>query len=204
MNRLKKDGYVRVRVNGEMHEATEEIELDKNKKHQIEVIIDRIVIKEGVQTRIADSLETALSLADGRVLVDIIDGEELLFSQHHACPECGFSIPELEPRAFSFNSPYGACQSCDGLGVKLEVDSELVIPDASRSLNDGAVAPWEPTSSTYYPQLLQAICEHFSIDMNVPFEKLPEKQQNIILNGSGKEKNLFFTMKMTLVAFVSI
>lgn len=93
-----------------------------------------------MQTRIADSLETALSLADGRVLVDIIDGEELLFSQHHACPECGFSIPELEPRAFSFNSPYGACQSCDGLGVKLEVDSELVIPDASRSLNDGAVA----------------------------------------------------------------
>lgn len=188
---IKKDGYVRVRVNGEMHEAAEEIELDKNKKHQIEVIIDRIVIKEGVQTRIADSLETALSLADGRVLVDIIDGEELLFSQHHACPECGFSIPELEPRAFSFNSPYGACQSCDGLGVKLEVDSELVIPDASRSLNDGAVAPWEPTSSTYYPQLLQAICEHFSIDMNVPFEKLPEKQQNIILNGSGKEKIFF-------------
>ncbi|GAF18409.1 LOW QUALITY PROTEIN: excinuclease ABC subunit A [Bacillus sp. JCM 19046] len=188
---IKKDGYVRVRVNGEMHEATEAIELDKNKKHQIEVIIDRIVIKEGVQTRIADSLETALSLADGRVLVDIIDGEELLFSQHHACPECGFSIPELEPRAFSFNSPYGACQSCDGLGVKLEVDSELVIPDASRSLNDGAVAPWEPTSSTYYPQLLQAICEHFSIDMNVPFEKLPEKQQNIILNGSGKEKIFF-------------
>ncbi|MCC5731056.1 excinuclease ABC subunit UvrA, partial [Klebsiella pneumoniae] len=123
---IKSDGYVRIRVDGEMREASEEIELDKNKKHTIEVVIDRIVIKEGVQARIADSLETALTLAGGRVLVDVIGEEELLFSQQHACPECGFSIPELEPRLFSFNSPFGACPSCDGLGSKQEVDSELV------------------------------------------------------------------------------
>ena len=191
LEQIKKDGYVRVRVNGEMMEAAEVIELEKNKKHNIEVVIDRVVMKEGVQTRIADSLETALTLADGRVLVDIIDGEELLFSQHHACPECGFSIPELEPRAFSFNSPYGACQTCDGLGVKLEVDSELVIPDPSRTLREHAIAPWEPTSSSYYPQLLEAVCDHFSIDMDKPFEDLPEKLQSILLNGSGKEKIFF-------------
>ncbi|PAE94767.1 excinuclease ABC subunit UvrA [Shouchella clausii] len=191
LEQIKRDGYVRIRVDGEMREASEEIELDKNKKHTIEVVIDRIVIKEGVQARIADSLETALTLAGGRVLVDVIGEEELLFSQQHACPECGFSIPELEPRLFSFNSPFGACPSCDGLGSKQEVDSELVVPDPSRSLREHALAPWEPTSSNYYPQLLQAVCDHFGIDMDVPFEKLPATQQQILLEGSGKEKIFF-------------
>ncbi|WMM30926.1 excinuclease ABC subunit UvrA [Shouchella clausii] len=191
LEQIKKDGYVRIRVDGEMREASEEIELDKNKKHTIEVVIDRIVIKEGVQARIADSLETALTLAGGRVLVDVIGEEELLFSQQHACPECGFSIPELEPRLFSFNSPFGACPSCDGLGSKQEVDSELVVPDPNRSLREHALAPWEPTSSNYYPQLLQAVCDHFGIDMDVPFEKLPATQQQILLEGSGKEKIFF-------------
>lgn len=191
LEQIKKDGYVRIRVDGEMREASEEIELDKNKKHTIEVVIDRIVIKDGVQARIADSLETALTLAGGRVLVDVIGEDELLFSQQHACPECGFSIPELEPRLFSFNSPFGACPSCDGLGTKQEVDSELVVPDPSRSLREHALAPWEPTSSNYYPQLLQAVCDHFGIDMDVPFEKLPAAQQQILLEGSGKEKIFF-------------
>ncbi|GIN11997.1 UvrABC system protein A [Shouchella clausii] len=191
LEQIKKDGYVRIRVDGEMREASEEIELDKNKKHTIEVVIDRVVIKDGVQARIADSLETALTLAGGRVLVDVIGEEELLFSQQHACPECGFSIPELEPRLFSFNSPFGACPSCDGLGSKQEVDSELVVPDPSRSLREHALAPWEPTSSNYYPQLLQAVCDHFGIDMDVPFEKLPAAQQQILLEGSGKEKIFF-------------
>ncbi|WP_342752956.1 excinuclease ABC subunit UvrA [Shouchella clausii] len=191
LEQIKRDGYVRIRVDGEMREASEEIELDKNKKHTIEVVIDRIVIKEGVQARIADSLETALTLAGGRVLVDVIGEEELLFSQQHACPECGFSIPELEPRLFSFNSPFGACPSCDGLGSKQEVDSELVVPDPNRSLREHALAPWEPTSSNYYPQLLQAVCDHFGIDMDVPFEKLPATQQQILLEGSGKEKIFF-------------
>ncbi|KMK77457.1 excinuclease ABC subunit UvrA [Alkalihalobacillus pseudalcaliphilus] len=188
---IKKQGFVRVRVNGEMREVADEIELEKNKKHTIEVVIDRIVIKEGIDSRLADSLETALELADGRVLVDVIDGEELLFSQHHACPECGFSIPELEPRMFSFNSPFGACPKCDGLGVKLEVDIELVIPDRSRTLNESAIAPWESSTSQYYPQLLKAVCEHFDIDMDTPLEDLPEHKLDKVLNGSGKEKVYF-------------
>ncbi len=188
---MKKQGYVRVRVDGEMREVAEEIELEKNKKHTIEVVIDRIVIKEGIQTRLADSLESALALADGRVLVDVIDQEELLFSQHHACPECGFSIPELEPRMFSFNSPYGACPSCDGLGSKLEVDVDLVIPDRTKSLREHAIAAWEPTSSQYYPQLLAAVSAHYGIDLDIPVEQIPESLFDRILYGSGKEKIFF-------------
>ncbi|MED4164046.1 excinuclease ABC subunit UvrA [Halalkalibacterium halodurans] len=188
---IKKQGFVRVRIDGEMREVAEEIELDKNKKHTIEVVIDRIVVKEGIETRLADSLETALQLADGRVVVDIIGKEELLFSQHHACPQCGFSIPELEPRMFSFNSPFGACPTCDGLGVKLEVDLELVIPDRSRTLSENAIAPWEPISSQYYPQMLEAVCNHYGIDMDTPVEQLPDHQLEKILYGSGHEKIFF-------------
>ncbi|WP_096436977.1 excinuclease ABC subunit UvrA [Alteribacter populi] len=188
---IKKQGYVRVRINGEMREAAEEIELEKNKKHNIEVVIDRIVIKEGIDSRLADSLEAALHIADGRVVVDVIGEEELLFSQKHACPHCGFSIGELEPRMFSFNSPFGACSSCDGLGSKLEVDLDLVVPDWSRSLKEHAIAPWEPTSSQYYPELLRSVCEHFGIDMDAPVEQLPKQQMDKVLYGSGKEKIYF-------------
>ncbi|MEB1808831.1 MAG: excinuclease ABC subunit UvrA [Bacillaceae bacterium] len=188
---IKKQGYVRIRVNGEMREVAEDIELEKNKKHSIEVVIDRIVMKEGIAARLTDSIETALGLGDGRVLVDVIGEEELLFSQHHACPHCGFSIPELEPRMFSFNSPYGACPTCDGLGTKLEVDLDLVIPDRSRSLNEHAIAPWEPTSSQYYPQLLKSVCEHYGIDMDLPVEQIPESLLNKVLYGSGTEKIYF-------------
>lgn len=191
LEEMKKQGYVRVRVDGEMREIAEDIELEKNKKHSIEVVIDRIVIKEGIETRLADSLEAALALADGRVLVDVIDDEELLFSQHHACPECGFSIPELQPRMFSFNSPFGACPSCDGLGVKLEVDPELVVPDRTKTLREHAIAAWEPTSSQYYPQLLAAVAEHYGIDLDTPVEQIPEAQFEKILYGSGKEKIYF-------------
>ncbi|UCZ52654.1 excinuclease ABC subunit UvrA [Bacillus shivajii] len=189
---IKKQGFVRIRVNGEMREAAEEIELDKNKKHNIEVVVDRIVIKEGVESRLADSIETALNLADGRAMVDVIGEEELLFSQKHACPHCGFSIGELEPRMFSFNSPFGACQSCDGLGSKLEVDLELVVPDWSKALNEHAIAPWVPTSSQYYPQLLKSVCEHYGIDMDVPVENLPKHQIDKVLYGSGNEKIYFY------------
>ena len=139
---IKKQGFVRVRVNGEMFDLSEEIELEKNKKHSIEVIVDRIVVKAGGETRLADSLETALGLGEGKVIIDVIGEEELLFSQNHACPQCGFSIDTFEPRMFSFNSPYGACTDCDGLGSKLEVDPELVIPDWSLTLNEDAIAPW--------------------------------------------------------------
>ncbi|QOY36971.1 excinuclease ABC subunit UvrA [Anaerobacillus isosaccharinicus] len=188
---IKKQGFVRVRVNGEILEVAEEINLEKNKKHSIEVVIDRIVVKPGIETRLADSLETALNLADGRVMIDIIDGEELLFSQHHACPQCGFSIGELEPRMFSFNSPFGACPTCDGLGSKLEVDLDLVIPDWSKSLRGHALAPWEPTSSQYYPQLLASVCDHYGIDMDVPIEQIPKHLLEKVLAGSNGEKIYF-------------
>lgn len=191
LEEIKKQGYVRVRVNGEMVEVTDEIELEKNKKHSIEVVIDRIVVKEGVATRLSDSLETALRLGDGKVIVDVMGEEELLFSEHHACPQCGFSIGELEPRMFSFNSPYGACQKCDGLGTKLEVDVDLVLPNKRLSLKEHALAPWEPTSSQYYPQMLQAVCNHYGIDMDVPVSEIPDHQLDKILYGSGKDEVYF-------------
>ncbi|HET7522025.1 MAG TPA: excinuclease ABC subunit UvrA [Bacillales bacterium] len=188
---IKKQGYVRVRVDGEMLEVTDDIRLDKNKKHSIEVVVDRIIVKKGIRSRLSDSLETALGLSGGQVLVDIIDGEELLFNQNHACPYCGFSIGELEPRMFSFNSPFGACPTCDGLGTQLEVDLDLVIPDEEMTLRNHAIAPWEPTSSQFYPQLLEAVCSHYGIDMDVPVSKLPKAQLDKILYGSGGEKIYF-------------
>ncbi|MDF2947684.1 MAG: excinuclease subunit [Bacillales bacterium] len=207
---IKKQGYVRVRVNGEMHELEDELELEKNKKHSIEVVIDRVVVKEGVATRLADSLEAALKLGDGKVIVDVIGEEELLFSEKHACPFCGFSIGELEPRMFSFNSPFGACTSCDGLGAKLEVDLDLILPDKTRSLRDHAIAPWEPTSSQYYPRLLEAICTHFGIDMDTPVEKLSNTDLEKILFGSEtdqiyfKYENDFGFLKETYITFEGV
>ncbi len=188
---IKKQGYVRVRVDGEMLELSDEIELEKNKKHSIEVVIDRIVVKEGVSSRLADSLESALQLGEGKVIIDVIDEEELLFSEHHACPQCGFSIGELEPRMFSFNSPFGACPECDGLGIKLEVDLDLVIPNKELTLHQGAIAPWEPTSSQYYPQLLEAVCNHYGIDMETPVKDIPKHLMDKVLFGSDGEEIYF-------------
>ena len=191
MEDLKKEGFVRVRVDGELRDLDDNIELDKNKSHTIEVVVDRVVVKEGIEARLSDSLESALRLGEGRVKVDVIGEEELLFSEHHACPICGFSIGELEPRMFSFNSPFGACTSCDGLGTKTIVDPELVIPNWDLTLNEHAIAPWEPTSSQYYPQLLKAVCDHFDIPMDVPVKDIPKAKMDKILKGSGKEKILF-------------
>ena len=185
---LKKQGFVRVRIDGELRDLDDAIDLDKNKKHSIEVVVDRVVVKEGIAARLSDSLETALRLAEGRVLVDVMEHEELLFSEHHACPLCGFSIGELEPRMFSFNSPFGACTSCDGLGTTQEVDLELIVPDWDRTLLEHAIAPWEPTSSQYYPQLLKAVCDHYDIPMDVPVKDLPKDKMDKILFGSGKDK----------------
>ncbi|WP_075982908.1 excinuclease ABC subunit UvrA [Bacillus massilinigeriensis] len=185
---IKKQGYVRLRVDGEMFEIGDEIELDKNKKHSIEVVVDRIVVKEGISTRLADSLESALQLGHGKVVIDVIGQEELLFSEHHSCPICGFSIGDLEPRMFSFNSPFGACPDCDGLGAKLEVDLDLVIPNDELSLRQHALAPWEPTSSQYYPKLLEAVCTHYGIDMDIPVKEIPKDQLDKVLYGSNGEK----------------
>ncbi|MGD2435576.1 excinuclease ABC subunit UvrA [Bacillus velezensis] len=191
LDQIRKQGYVRVRIDGEMAELSDDIELEKNKKHSIEVVIDRIVVKEGVAARLSDSLETALRLGEGRVMIDVIGQEELMFSEHHACPLCGFSIGELEPRLFSFNSPFGACPTCDGLGLKLEVDPELVIPNPELSLKEHAIAPWTPISSQYYPQLLQAVCRHYGIDMETPVKDLPKHQLDKVLYGSGDERIYF-------------
>ncbi|EJY3780380.1 excinuclease ABC subunit UvrA [Staphylococcus pseudintermedius] len=191
---ISKKGYVRVRVDGEIVDVTQVPELDKNKNHTIEIVVDRLVVKPGIETRLADSIETVLELADGRLVVDIIDGDKLEFSEKHACPICGFSIGELEPRMFSFNSPFGACPTCDGLGQKLTVDLDLVVPDKDKTLNEGAILPWEPTSSDFYPSMLKRVCEVYKINMDKPFKKLTERQRNIILYGSG-DKEIEFTFK---------
>lgn len=184
---IQREGYVRMRVDGELYDVTEAPELSKNKKHDIEIIIDRIVVKEGIRSRLFDSFEAALRLAEGYAIVDVIGEKEMLFSEHYACPYCGFTVGELEPRLFSFNAPFGACPDCDGLGVKLEVDMDLVIPDQSKTLREGALIPWNPISSQYYPQMLEQACLSFGIDMDTPFEELPKEHQDIILNGSNGE-----------------
>lgn len=189
---IGKKGYVRLRVDDEIVDVNEVPQLDKNKNHTIEVVVDRLVVKDGIDTRLADSIETALELAEGNLTVDVINGEELKFSENHACPICGFSIGELEPRMFSFNSPFGACPTCDGLGQKLKVDLDLVIPDKNKTLNEGAIEPWEPTSSDFYPTLLKRVCEVYKINMDKPYKKLTDRQKNILMNGSG-EKEIEFT-----------
>lgn len=189
---IGKKGYVRLRVDDEIVDVNEVPQLDKNKNHTIEVVVDRLVVKDGIETRLADSIETALELAEGNLTVDVINGEELKFSENHACPICGFSIGELEPRMFSFNSPFGACPICDGLGQKLKVDLDLVIPDKNKTLNEGAIEPWEPTSSDFYPTLLKRVCEVYKINMDKPYKKLTDRQKNILMNGSG-EKEIEFT-----------
>ncbi|WP_449455214.1 excinuclease ABC subunit UvrA [Streptococcus suis] len=186
--KIQKDGYVRVRVNGDVYDVSEVPELSKSKAHNIEVVVDRIVIKEGIRSRLFDSIEAALRIADGYVIIDTMDEKELLFSEYYACPVCGFTVPELEPRLFSFNAPFGSCSDCDGLGMKLEVDTDLIVPDANKTLRDGALAPWNPISSNYYPQMLEQAMNHFGVDMDKPFEELTEEEKNLIFNGSdGKE-----------------
>lgn len=185
IEKVKKDGFVRIIVDGEIHDVEEEIELDKNKKHDISVVVDRIVLKDSIRSRLFDSLEAALRLTNGNVAVDVIGDKILQFSENFSCPYCGFTIGELEPRIFSFNAPFGACPDCDGIGVKLEVDKDLVVPDDTKTLNEGALAPWNPISSKYYPTMLQQACEAFGIDMDTPFKELSDKDKKIILYGAG-------------------
>ena len=188
IEKVQKDGYVRVRIDGEIYDVTEVPELSKSKQHTIEVVVDRIVLKEGIRSRLFDSIEAALRIADGYVVLDTMDGKELLFSEHYACPVCGFTVPELEPRLFSFNAPFGSCPDCDGLGIKLEVDLDLVVPDDRLTLREGALAPWNPISSNYYPQMLEQAMIHFGIDMDTPFSDLTQEEKDLVLYGSnGKE-----------------
>ena len=181
---LHKQGFVRVRIDGEIRELGTDIELEKNKKHTIEVVVDRIIVREGIRKRLADSLELALGLAGGLAIIQLVDEDrELVFSQNLACPDCGFSLEELSPRLFSFNSPYGACSYCTGLGFRLEVDPELVIPDRSKSLAEGAIAPWS-RSYNYYPQLLGAVAKKYGFSTEVPLSQLSDEALQIVLYGS--------------------
>lgn len=185
--KIKKEGFVRVQVDGETYELDEVPELDKNKKHTVNVVIDRIIIKDGIRSRLFDSFEAALRLSDGYAIADVIGGDPIPFSEKYACPICGFTVGELEPRLFSFNAPIGACPECEGLGSKLEVDVDLVVPDRTKTLREGAMIPWNPISSQYYPQLLEQFCEAAGINMDTPFNKPSQKQQQQVLYGNGDQ-----------------
>ena len=187
--RIQRAGYVRVIVDGEMHEITDEFELDKNKRHSIDIVVDRLIVKENIRSRLFDSVEAALHLADGYMDVDVIKGERINFSEYYACPICGFTVGEMEPRLFSFNAPFGACPDCDGLGMKLSVDEDLVIPDKDKSLGEGALVPW--ANSKYYIAMLEQACTAMKIPLDKPYKKLTKRQKDLILNGSKGKKIKF-------------
>ena len=188
-DRAKRSGYVRVRVDGSLYELSEEIRLDKNLKHNIEIVVDRLVVKPGIERRLTDSIESVLALADGLLMVDVIGGETINFSQSFACPDCGVSISEIEPRSFSFNNPFGACPVCFGLGYKMEFDPELMIPDRRLSINEGAiqVMGWQSSSDkgSFTNAVLQALSREYKFSLDTPFEKLSEKVQEILIHGTG-------------------
>lgn len=191
LERARRAGYVRVRVDGNQYDLTEEIELDKNIKHSIEIIVDRLVVREGMDRRLADSLENALELADGLAQIQVVDGELIQFSQNFACPDCGISIPEIEPRSFSFNNPFGACPSCAGIGYKMEFDPELMIPDKSKSINDGAIAVlgWQSCmkDGSWTNATLVGLARKFGFSLDTPWKDLPEKARDVLMNGSPEE-----------------
>jgi excinuclease ABC subunit A len=185
---LRKDGFTRVRVDGEIRPLDEEPALDKKKKHDISVLVDRLIIKEEIRQRLTDSVELALSLAEGTLTVDVIGSDEILFSQKAVCPKCGLSMPELSPQMFSFNNPKGACSECGGLGTKRYFDPDVIVPDPGLSLRDGALKPWAGRQSAYYEQMIEALCRHYGFDSRTRFRDLPKSVQNVLLFGSGKEE----------------
>lgn len=188
IEKIIREGYVRMRVDGEIMDASTNVELEKNKAHDIDIVIDRIVVKDEVRSRLFDSFEAALRLSDGYATVDVIGGKPLIFSEHFACPICGFTIGVMEPRLFSFNAPFGACPECDGLGQKLTVDEDLVVPDRSKTLAQGAIVPWSSATSQYYPSMLEQAAHAFNIPMDKPFNKLTKRQRDVILYGSNGKK----------------
>jgi excinuclease ABC subunit A len=188
LEQLRGEGFTRVKVDGEQRSLDEEIELDKKFKHTIEVVVDRLVMKADLRHRLTDSVETALALADGLVTVDVVDGEPQTFSERFACPEHGVGLPELQPRIFSFNSPHGACPRCTGLGAQQEIDPDLLVPDPSLSIGEGALVPWSVGNSSYYESIIQAIADRYEIDLDRPWDELPEEQQNLFLYGTDGDK----------------
>ena len=197
LDHAKKSGYVRARIDGNMYELTEEITLDKNIKHNIEIIVDRLAVKPGIEKRLSDSVENVLKIADGLMIVDVIDGEPMNFSQDFSCPDCGISIGEIQPRSFSFNNPFGACPECFGLGYKMEFDVDLMIPDRSVSLNDGAITVmgWQSSNKegSFTHAILEALAKEYEFSLDVPFEELSEKAQDVIINGThGYEVKVYY------------
>ncbi|MGN0409086.1 MAG: excinuclease ABC subunit UvrA [Candidatus Fimousia sp.] len=188
LEKIKKSGFVRARIDGNLYDLSEEINLDKNKKHIIEIVVDRLVVREGIEKRLADSIETVLDLADGLLIVDVIGGEEMHFSQSFSCPDCGISMEEIEPRSFSFNNPFGACPDCFGLGYKMEFDLELMIPDPSMSIADGAITVmgWQSCTDkkSYTRAILDALAKEYGFDLHTPFNEMSEEARNIILYGT--------------------
>ena len=188
LEKIKKSGFVRARIDGNLYDLSEEINLDKNKKHIIEIVVDRLVVREGIEKRLADSIETVLDLADGLLIVDVIGGEEMHFSQSFSCPDCGISMEEIEPRSFSFNNPFGACPDCFGLGYKMEFDLELMIPDPSISIADGAITVmgWQSCTDkkSYTRAILDALAKEYGFDLHTPFNEMSEEARNIILYGT--------------------
>jgi excinuclease ABC subunit A len=194
LQRLRKDGFTRVKIDGEISLLEEDIVLDKNKKHSISVVVDRLIIKKEIQRRLTDSMELTLSISDGKALLDVIgSGQgEMFFNQKAACPNCGLSLPELTPQMFSFNNPQGACRECSGLGTKRYFDVDLIIPDPDLSLREGAIVPWANRHSVYFQQMLDSLCKHYGIDVYRPFRELPKEVQEEFLYGSGKEEIKFY------------
>lgn len=195
--RAKRSGYVRVRVDGNLYELTEEIKLDKNIKHNIEIVVDRLVVKPGIERRLTDSIENVLELAEGLLVVDVLDGEPVTFSQSFSCPDCGISISEIEPRSFSFNNPFGACPVCFGLGYKMEFDVDLMIPDKTLSINEGAITAtgWQSCNdkNSFTNAILRALCEKYHFDLDTPFEEYPEKVKKLLVYGTeGREVNVHY------------
>jgi len=189
---LRKEGFVRVQVDGDIMSLESDLRLDKNKKHSIRVVVDRLVVGRTIKRRLTDSLELAFSLSEGSAVVDVMEGEEHFFSQRASCPVCGFSIPALTPQMFSFNSPLGACQECGGLGTKMYFDPELIVPNPDLSIRDGAIVPWAERHTLYFQQMLDSLAQHYQIDIYTPFRELPERVQHVLLYGSGEEKIRFY------------
>src|SRR5699024_11041510 len=192
LEQARKSGYVRVQIDGSLYELSEDIQLDKNKKHNIEIVVDRLIVKEGIEKRLTDSIETVLNLAEGRLMVDTMDGNIQNFSQSFACPDCGISIDEIEPRSFSFNNPFGACPSCFGLGYKMEFDVDLMIPDKSLSIQQGAITVlgWQSCTDkgSFTRAILDALAKEYGFDLDTPFEEYPQKIRDILLYGTDGKK----------------
>jgi excinuclease ABC subunit A len=191
LKKLRKDGFVRVRIDGRTLELGEDIELDKNKRHSIDVVVDRLIMKKGIRKRLRDSLEIAIGLSEGLVRITTDGGKDILFSEGYVCQDCGVSIVEMTPRMFSFNSPYGACPDCSGLGTRMYFDEDLIVPDPERSIREGAIVPWENRNSLNFYQMLEALSKHYKFDINIPFNKLPEEIRTVLLYGSGDEEIKF-------------